>query len=117
MNDRPSPGATPDPSGPPSIGADSVRRIAALARLRIDESEIPGLVEHFTRMLRFMEHLAEADDPELPPWELEARPLGELRPDETRAPGTDGGPLPPEAWQRNAPEVDGPYFTVPRVVG
>ncbi len=97
------------------LGADDVRRIASLARLHIEPDEIPALVEHFSKMLHFVEHLAEADDPTLEPWRLS--PAEFLRADVLRAVGEPGAPVSPEAWQANAPECDGPYFAVPRVVG
>jgi len=104
-------------AGHPDLGADDVIRIAELARLRIEPEEIPALVEHFARILRFVESLSEADDPALPPWQLESASAETLRGDLPRAPGEPGGPIPPESWRSNAPECDGPWFAVPRVVG
>jgi aspartyl/glutamyl-tRNA(Asn/Gln) amidotransferase C subunit len=104
-------------SGRTGLGPEDVRRIADLARLRIEASEIPALVDHFSRMLLFVDSLAEADDPSLPPWQLEAASAETLREDRPRVAGESGGPIPPEAWRGNAPESDGPWFTVPRVVG
>jgi aspartyl-tRNA(Asn)/glutamyl-tRNA(Gln) amidotransferase subunit C len=99
------------------LGADEVRRIADLARLWVAPEEIPALVEHFAKMLRFVEHLAEADDPAIPPWGLVPGAVESRREDRPRVPGEPGAPIPAAAWQRNAPESDGPFFTVPRVIG
>jgi aspartyl-tRNA(Asn)/glutamyl-tRNA(Gln) amidotransferase subunit C len=101
----------------PELGPDDVLRIADLARLRIDPAEVSALVEHFSRMLRFVDHLAEADDPSLDPWRLDTVATEALRPDQPRSADEPGAPVPPEVWQGNAPESDGPYFTVPRVIG
>ena len=95
---------------------DVVRRMASLARLSLDEAEIPGLVEHFHKMLQFFESIAEADDRSLEPFRPEARGLSELREDRVLAPQQPGASLDHSAWQRNAPESEGPYFLVPRVV-
>lgn len=100
-----------------ALGPADVRRIAELARLRVDDAEIPALVDHFARMLRFVDSLAETDDPALPPWQLDEVRADALREDRARAPGEPGAPLPAEAWRANAPESDGPWFVVPRVVG
>jgi len=108
---------TPVERTPASLGAEEVHRIAELARLRIEPAEVPMLVEHFSRMLRFVDSLAEADDPSLPPWQLESASAETLRSDRPREPGEPGGPIPAEAWRANAPESDGAWFTVPRVVG
>ncbi len=105
------------PLDTPQIGPDDVRKIAALARLRVAEEEIDGLVEHFSKMMHFVEHLADADDPDCEPFRLEPRTVAALRPDTPINPGEPGSPVSLEAWQRNAPATDGPYFTVPRVVG
>ena len=101
----------------PNLGEDEVRAIAALARLRVAESDLPGFVDHFAKMLRFVEHLAEADDPDLEPFRLDPRDVEQLRPDAPIPPGDPGAPATTEAWQRAAPETDGPYFSVPKVVG
>lgn len=100
-----------------TIGPDEVRAIAHLARLALAEDEVPGLVDHFRRMLRFVEHLEEADDPAEEPWSLAPAPLAVLREDRVRAPAEPGAPMTADAWRRNAPESEGDHFTVPRVVG
>lgn len=101
----------------PQLGEEEVRAIAALARLRVDDAALPSFVKHFAKMLRFVDHLAEADDESVEPFRLDPRSLEQLRPDEPIAAGEPGAPAPTEAWQRAAPEVDGPYFSVPKVVG
>lgn len=117
---RPQPSAersSADGSGHPALGPGEVERIAALARLRIEPAEVPALALHFARMLRFVDHLAEADDPAIPPWQLDPVRAESLREDRPRAAGEPGAPIPSELWRGNAPESDGPWFTVPRVIG
>jgi aspartyl-tRNA(Asn)/glutamyl-tRNA(Gln) amidotransferase subunit C len=101
----------------PGFDAETVRRMATLARLRLAEEEIPPLVEHFGRMMEFVTVLAEGDDPAVEPFRLEPVLFEGLRGDAPIPAGEPGGPTSLEAWQRCAPEVEGPYFTVPRVVG
>ena len=119
-SDSSDPSAQPDassPAAPPELGRDDVRKIAVLARLAVDDSELDGLVEHFSKMLHFVEHLADADDPSCDPFRLDPRSVNDLRPDTPIPSGNPGSPVPPSAWQPNAPATDGAYFTVPRVVG
>jgi len=104
------------PEEAPKVGVDEVRKMAFLARLSLDEAEIPGLVEHFRKMLQFFESIAEADDRSLEPFRPEARGLPQLREDRVLEPEEAGASLDQTAWQQNAPESEGPYFLVPRVV-
>lgn len=109
--------ATAPRAGPQfTIDADEVRRIAVLARLRIDADTIPAYVQHFRRMLGFVAELEEADvtgvEPDLHPH----RSAESLRADRLREAGAAGGPLPRDAVLANAPQSEGPYFATPRVV-
>ena len=92
MSERPDAGT--DPIDPDEFDADTVRK-----------------------MMEFVTVLEEGDDPDTVPFRLDPRPFEDLRPDAPIAAGEPGAPVAPEAWQRNAPETEGPYFTVPRVVG
>jgi aspartyl-tRNA(Asn)/glutamyl-tRNA(Gln) amidotransferase subunit C len=44
-----------------SVDADTVRRIAHLARIAVDEAEIPHLEGELNAMLAFVEQLSEVD--------------------------------------------------------
>jgi aspartyl-tRNA(Asn)/glutamyl-tRNA(Gln) amidotransferase subunit C len=101
--------ATPPP--PPSIDAGFVRRVAALARLRIDDAELPALTDQFQRILGLVGAVAALDVPleagsHLPPLTLE-----QLRPDEP------GPTLARRDITRNAPAHDGAFLVVPRFRG
>ena len=115
MSERPDAGT--DPIDPDEFDADTVRKMASLARLRLAPDEVAPLVSHFRKMMEFVTVLEEGDDPDTVPFRLDPRPFEDLRPDAPIAAGEPGAPVDPEAWQRNAPETEGPYFTVPRVVG
>jgi len=82
--------------------------VAALARLRVAESELPGLTQQLARILSYIDQLKEIrEEPGRPP-EVGATPLREDFP----VPG--GGKI---ALEENAPRVMHGYGAVPRVVG
>ena len=82
--------------------------MAALARLRVDESELPGLTQQLARILSYIDQLKEIrEEPRRPP-EAGATPLRE----DVSAPG--GGKI---ALEGNAPRLEHGYGAVPRVVG
>ena len=89
-----------------------VRKIAKLARLEVDEAELPRLAIELERILGYVERLQQADLSQLESVEDGA---GEgstaCRPDEVRASFT-----PAEATE-NAPAAEEGAFLVPRVIG
>lgn len=117
---RMSPGPTPpkpptpagtDPAAAPAIDAALVRRVAALARLEVDEARLPALTEQFRRILDLVGAVAAIEVPPaagalLPPASLE-----QLRPDEP------GPTLGRREVSRNAPAHDGAFLVVPRFRG
>ena len=99
----------------PQITPEEVRRIATLSMLRVEDDEIPPLVEHFTRVLDFVELLSEVEVGDgldrLAPIEAE-----DLRSDELRGPQEAGGPVLRPIVLEGAPQSDDESFLVPRVV-
>jgi aspartyl-tRNA(Asn)/glutamyl-tRNA(Gln) amidotransferase subunit C len=98
------------PAGP-TIDAAFVRRVAALARLELDDAQLPALTEQFQRILAFVGAVASLDVPlegagHLAPLGLEA-----LRPDEP------GPTLARRDVTRNAPAHDGAFLVVPKFRG
>ena len=82
--------------------------MAALARLRVAEGELPGLTQQLARILSYIDQLKEIrEEPRRPP-ELTATPLREDSP-------IDGGGQ--KALKENAPRLMHGYGAVPRVVG
>jgi aspartyl-tRNA(Asn)/glutamyl-tRNA(Gln) amidotransferase subunit C len=90
------------------VDPEVVRHVAALARLRVADSELPGLTQQLARILSYIDQLKEIrEEPRRPP-ELTATPLREDSP-------VPGGGL--KALEENAPRVAHGYGVVPRVVG
>lgn len=91
----------------------TVRRIARLARIRVPDADVPGLAEELSRILGWIEQLNEVDTADVPPL-ANVSVVGDaklpMRADEV----TDGGA--PDDVTANAPDAEGPYFTVPKVV-
>jgi aspartyl-tRNA(Asn)/glutamyl-tRNA(Gln) amidotransferase subunit C len=102
----------------PPHGPDEVRRIAALARIRLTEEEVERLAGDFGSILEYVDRLRardEADEVEplvhaVPPQE----PAAALRPD-TPAAGR-AAPLPFGTVEELAPDSDGRLLRVPRVL-
>jgi aspartyl-tRNA(Asn)/glutamyl-tRNA(Gln) amidotransferase subunit C len=90
------------------ITIDEARRIAALAHLSMDDAALGKMAEEMTRILSFVDQLAEADTSGVGEHAEGATPM---RDDEPR-PSIDR-----ERVARNAPDwVDG-FFRVPKVIG
>jgi aspartyl-tRNA(Asn)/glutamyl-tRNA(Gln) amidotransferase subunit C len=93
-----------------SISADEVRAIARLARLAIDDSDIPGYADHLSRILAFVEQMnaAETNDiePLAHPLDLAAR----LRPDRVTEMNER------DLFQARAPQVENGLYLVPKVI-
>jgi aspartyl-tRNA(Asn)/glutamyl-tRNA(Gln) amidotransferase subunit C len=96
------------PSNPSPVSPEVVRHVAALARLRVAEGELPGLTQQLARILSYIDQLKEIrEEPGRPP-EVRATPLRE------DLPGPCGGKV---ALEENAPRLMHGYGAVPRVVG
>jgi aspartyl-tRNA(Asn)/glutamyl-tRNA(Gln) amidotransferase subunit C len=93
-----------------SLDAATVRRIAALARIHVEESEVATLQQELNGILGWIEQLNEVDVTGVQPLAGAAnRPLP-MREDTV----TDGGHV--ERVLANAPDRIGDYFAVPKVV-
>ena len=93
-----------------AISADEVKAIARLARIKIDEAEIPAFERQLSRILEFMAQLRSVDtdgiEPMAHPQELPAR----LREDVVTE--TDDR----KKFQKIAPCVDNGLYLVPKVI-
>ncbi len=88
-----------------------VRSVAKLARLAPDESKLPKLAAQLESILDYVAKVGEADVTGVEPL-AHAVPLHNvLREDEP------GPTLPLDKALQNAPETDGPFFKVPKVIG
>jgi aspartyl-tRNA(Asn)/glutamyl-tRNA(Gln) amidotransferase subunit C len=93
-----------------SVDAATVRRIAHLARIALDDNEIAPLQRELNAILAFVEQLNEVDCEDVEPM-ISVTPMQmRKRKDEV----TDGGIA--DDILRNAPAREGDYFAVPKVV-
>ncbi|OGS01003.1 MAG: hypothetical protein A2V88_16695 [Elusimicrobia bacterium RBG_16_66_12] len=92
------------------IDADDVRRIAKLARLRLTEGEVRLYGGQLTKILDAMAELGTLDTASVPPTTSVLGAVNVMRDDVPR-PFEDR-----EALLANAPDRDGPYFKVRKVI-
>jgi aspartyl-tRNA(Asn)/glutamyl-tRNA(Gln) amidotransferase subunit C len=93
-----------------SVDADTVRRIAHLARIAVADDEVEHLRGELNAMLAFVEQLSEVNVDGIEPM-ISVTPMEmKKRPDLV----TDGGDV--EAILKNAPAREGNFFAVPKVV-
>jgi len=93
-----------------SLDPATIRRIAALARIRVAEEELPRLAEEMNAILGWIEQLNEVDVDGIEPLAGAALRALPMREDVV----TDGGY--PEQVLANAPERIGDFYVVPKVV-
>ncbi|MCU0889147.1 MAG: Asp-tRNA(Asn)/Glu-tRNA(Gln) amidotransferase subunit GatC [Rubritepida sp.] len=95
-----------------SLDAATVRRVANLARLRLEEPEVEKLQAEINGILGWIEQLQQVDTEGVEPMAGGAPGDVKLpwRPDVV----TDGGKA--EQVLANAPDREGAYFGVPKVV-
>jgi aspartyl-tRNA(Asn)/glutamyl-tRNA(Gln) amidotransferase subunit C len=92
------------------ISPDEVRRIAALARLELDEERVEVFAGQFDSILRYMDKLDELDTTSIEPMYTPLGHASVLRDDEEIKTYSRAEIL------RNAPEEDGRYFIVPKIL-
>jgi aspartyl-tRNA(Asn)/glutamyl-tRNA(Gln) amidotransferase subunit C len=93
-----------------SVDSDTVRRIAHLARIRLEDDRIEPMREELNTILAFVEQLEEVDTQNVEPMTSVVATKMRLRPDVV----TDGGIS--EDVIANAPASEDGFFMVPRVV-
>jgi aspartyl-tRNA(Asn)/glutamyl-tRNA(Gln) amidotransferase subunit C len=92
------------------VDADTVRRIAHLARIAVADAEVASLQAELNAMLAFVEQLAEVDVDGIEPMTSVTPMALKQRDDEV----TDGGIA--DDIVRNAPATADHFFLVPKVV-
>ena len=92
------------------VDADTVRRIAHLARIAVADAEVADLQAELNAMLAFVEQLSEVDVAGVEPM-TSVTPM-RLKQREDKV--TDGGIA--DDIVRNAPATEDNYFLVPKVV-
>ncbi|MGR3464347.1 Asp-tRNA(Asn)/Glu-tRNA(Gln) amidotransferase subunit GatC [Limimaricola sp.] len=93
-----------------SIDTDTARRVAKLARIRVEDEALPALASEFNTILGFIEQLQEVDVDGVEPM-TGVTPMHLKRRDDVV---TDGGQ--PEKVLANAPDAREGFFAVPKVV-
>jgi aspartyl-tRNA(Asn)/glutamyl-tRNA(Gln) amidotransferase subunit C len=93
-----------------SVDADTVRRVAHLARIAVAEDEVESLKGELNAILAFVEQLGEADVENVEPMTSVTPMTLKMRDDKV----TDGGI--PDAIVANAPVREHHFFVVPKVV-
>lgn len=93
-----------------SLDDATVRRIAKLARIRVEDADVARLQGELNGILGWIEQLQEVDVQGVQPLTGAAQMALRLREDAV----TDGGI--PEAVLSNAPDRAGDFYAVPKVV-
>jgi aspartyl-tRNA(Asn)/glutamyl-tRNA(Gln) amidotransferase subunit C len=93
-----------------SLDSATVRRIATLARIHLEESEIPQLQQELNGILGWIEQLNEVSIEAIEPLTGAAHMALKMREDKV----TDGGYR--EKVLSNAPDRAGVFFAVPKVL-
>lgn len=93
-----------------SIDIDTARRVASLARIRVEEDALPELAEEFNAVLGFIEQLTEVDVEGIEPMTSVTPQRLKRREDVI----TDGDQQ--DKILKNAPDAREGFFAVPKVV-
>lgn len=93
-----------------SVDADTVRRIAHLARIAVADDEVEHLRGELNAILAFVEQLSELDVSSVEPM-TSVTPIGMKKRQDVVADGEI-----PDAVVQNAPAREDHYFVVPKVV-
>ena len=93
-----------------SIDKDTAARVAKLARIQVDEADLPALAQEFNTILGFIEQLGEVDIEGVEPM-TSVTPMRLKRRDDAV---TDGHQQ--DKVLSNAPDAREGFFAVPKVV-
>ncbi len=93
-----------------SLNEDDVRKIAFLARIRVDEARLAPLASELNNIVGWVEQLSEVDTDGVAPMTSAVDIATPLRKDVV----DDGDKV--EDILANAPDPEGPFFAVPKVV-
>ncbi len=93
-----------------SIDTETARRVAKLARIKVEDDALPALAQEFGAILGFIEQLNEVDVDGVEPM-TSVTPQRLKRRDDVV---TDGSQQ--EAVLKNAPDAREGFFAVPKVV-
>jgi aspartyl-tRNA(Asn)/glutamyl-tRNA(Gln) amidotransferase subunit C len=94
-----------------NLSLDQVRHVAMLARLAMDDEQLRRLAAQLESILGYVAKISEVDVTGVEPT-AHALPLSNVLREDVVEPS-----LPLEKVLLNAPETDGPFFKVPKVIG
>ena len=93
------------------ISLEQVRHVAKLSRLALDEDHIQKYATQLESILEYVAKIGQLDTSGVKPM-AHALPLNNVFREDVAEPG-----LPIDKVLMNAPETDGPFFKVPKVIG
>jgi aspartyl-tRNA(Asn)/glutamyl-tRNA(Gln) amidotransferase subunit C len=93
-----------------SIDTDTARRVAKLARIKVEDAALPALAEDFNRILQFVEQLNEVDVEGVEPM-TSVTPMRLKRREDVVTTGDMADRI-----LKNAPDAREGFFAVPKVV-
>jgi aspartyl-tRNA(Asn)/glutamyl-tRNA(Gln) amidotransferase subunit C len=93
------------------ITLEQVRHVAKLSRLALSEEQLDRLAPQLESILQYVAKIDEVDVSGAEPM-AHALPLRNVMRDDVVEPS-----LPLEKVLMNAPETDGPFFKVPKIIG
>ena len=93
-----------------AVDKDTVRRIAKLARIALEESRVPAMMAELNGILAWVAQLEEVKVEGVEPMTSVVAQKLKMREDKV----TDGGY--PDALMKNAPLAEDNFFVVPKVV-
>lgn len=93
-----------------AFAADQIRYVAALARLKLTDEEVRRFAEQIDHILAYVDKLQQLNTDDVPPTSHVVPVANVFRQDEV-APS-----LPVDAALANAPQREGPFLKVPRVI-
>ena len=93
------------------ISLDQVRHVAKLARLALREDQLVKYAPQLGAILQYIEQINKIDESGVEPM-AHALPLHNVFREDVVEPS-----LPLEKVLKNAPQTDGPFFKVPKIIG
>ncbi len=93
-----------------SVDKDTVRRIARLARLKLEEERVEPMVQELNGILAWVEQLKEVDVEGVQPMTSVVEQRLKMREDVITEPNNT------DALMANAPQAEDHFFVVPKVV-
>jgi aspartyl-tRNA(Asn)/glutamyl-tRNA(Gln) amidotransferase subunit C len=94
-----------------TITTDDVRHVAKLARLHMTQSELEKITKELGSILQYVNKIGQLDVKNVPPM-AHALPIHNVLREDVVEPA-----LPVEKVLRNAPDRDGDFFAVPKIIG